>query len=191
MSSYPPPDNEPPNYAQPDQPYSTPPNYPQPDQPYGVPPSYPQPDQPYGAPPNYPPPANPYGAPPNYPPPANPYGTPPGYAVPAQQYGAQPNYAQPYGMPYPVGVPPNNGLAIASLILGILILVAGPFTGIPAVITGHMALSRTKANPMVPGRGMAIAGLILGYISIALTVCFIGAIIVAAANGGGSINTTS
>lgn len=56
--------------------------------------------------------------------------------------------------------PETNNLAIASLVLGILSLLGmGPLTGIPALITGAMALK----NPA--GKGMAVAGLIMGGIS--------------------------
>lgn len=59
--------------------------------------------------------------------------------------------------------PEANNLAIASLVLGVLaILGLGPITGIPALITGFMALK----NP--EGRGMAIAGLVMGGISLVL-----------------------
>jgi hypothetical protein len=35
---------------------------------------------------------------------------------------------------------------------------------IAAVITGHMALKQTRNNPAIGGRGVAFAGLIIGYI---------------------------
>jgi len=57
------------------------------------------------------------------------------------------------------------GLATASLVCGICGLFLGPFTGIPAIITGHMALGQIKkSGGGLRGDGMAIAGLILGYI---------------------------
>jgi prepilin-type processing-associated H-X9-DG protein len=60
------------------------------------------------------------------------------------------------------------GIAIASLICGILSWVCvGLLAAIPAVITGHMALGRIKRSAgALAGRGLAIAGLILGYTSI-------------------------
>ncbi len=60
------------------------------------------------------------------------------------------------------------GIAIASLICGILSWVCvGLLAAIPAVITGHLALGRIKRSAgALAGRGLAIAGLILGYISI-------------------------
>jgi hypothetical protein len=65
----------------------------------------------------------------------------------------------------------NSGLAIASMICGIvgLMLIGCIFGigGIPAVICGHMAL-HSIANSPVPlaGRGMAISGLVMGYLQI-------------------------
>ncbi|MDN3445372.1 DUF4190 domain-containing protein [Microbacterium sp. APC 3901] len=41
---------------------------------------------------------------------------------------------------------------------------------IVAVITGHMALRQTKQNPAIGGRGMAFAGLIMGYIMVGFLV---------------------
>jgi hypothetical protein len=59
-------------------------------------------------------------------------------------------------------------LAISSLILGIL----GFFTGItalPAVICGHLSLGRIKsAAGSLTGSGMAIAGLVMGYLVISV-----------------------
>ena len=66
----------------------------------------------------------------------------------------------------------KSGLAVWSLILGILALVLcliGPLFGIPAVICGHMGLSRIKQSAgILSGRGLAIGGLITGYLSIAM-----------------------
>lgn len=57
------------------------------------------------------------------------------------------------------------GLATASLVCGICGVIFGPFTGIPAIITGHIALGKIKkSGGMFHGRGLAIAGLILGYL---------------------------
>ena len=63
--------------------------------------------------------------------------------------------------------PKASGLAIASLICGLLGFVTFGLTGIAAVITGHMALSAIgKANGALAGRGMSITGLITGYLTI-------------------------
>jgi hypothetical protein len=75
----------------------------------------------------------------------------------------------------PPAVPPaytgpteTSGLAITSLITGVLgLLIFIP--AIPAVICGHIACSKIKASAgRVTGRGMAITGLVLGYLMIAM-----------------------
>jgi len=59
---------------------------------------------------------------------------------------------------------PTSGLAIASLICGLCGFVLLFVTGIPAIIMGHMALNKIKAsNGAIQGRGIALAGTILGY----------------------------
>ena len=69
----------------------------------------------------------------------------------------------------------NEPLSIWALVLGVVSLATlflcgvGGFVGIPAVICGHFALSRIKRQPLLGGRGMAIAGLISGYLSILIT----------------------
>jgi hypothetical protein len=82
-------------------------------------------------------------------------------------------YPNPPGLPLQ---PPTQrcGLALASLILGIVGLVVcplGPLFGIPAVICGHVAQSRIRnSGGTLGGAGLAIAGLITGYIAIAMIV---------------------
>ena len=69
--------------------------------------------------------------------------------------------------------PQSSGLAVASLILGLvgIVFCFGPLAGIPAVICGHKAQSRIKhSGGTLTGAGMALAGLITGYISIAMIV---------------------
>lgn len=56
----------------------------------------------------------------------------------------------------------SNGLAVASLVLGILSLFCSLLTGIPAVVCGFLGLS--KANRVGAGKGMAIAGMVLGVV---------------------------
>jgi hypothetical protein len=64
--------------------------------------------------------------------------------------------------------PESNGLAIASLVLGILSMTGfSIFTGIPAIITGAIGLK----NPT--NKGMSLAGLIMGSVSVVLTVLFL------------------
>ena len=66
--------------------------------------------------------------------------------------------------------PPTSGLAIASLVLGLLSFFCfSIFAGIPAIIMGHIAHNRSRKAPeQFGGGGMAIAGFVLGYSSLAL-----------------------
>jgi hypothetical protein len=78
---------------------------------------------------------------------------------------------QPYA-PLPPVVRTST-LAIISLIGGIAGISILPFLGaIVAVITGHMANSEIKkSGGMITGKGMATAGLILGYLSLVGGLC--------------------
>lgn len=91
-----------------------------------------------------------------------------------QPYGPQPPYyPPPPQMGYATGgnqpplARPTSGLATASMVLGIIGLLVGWCSfGIPSIIAvflGHAALKETKTG-VRGGHGMAIAGLILGYI---------------------------
>lgn len=79
--------------------------------------------------------------------------------------------------PAPFGAPnPTSGLAIASLVCGIAsllscvccLLMPAP---IAAVVCGHLALKDIASTvPAKEGRGMAIAGLVMGYVGIVLVI---------------------
>jgi K+ transporter len=89
----------------------------------------------------------------------NPYGV-----APNSENGQQVQYA-------PIK---NNGLAITTLILGVLSLMFWFFTAIPGIITGHMALSKIKKNPNEnEGGTMAIIGLSLSYIMLLVTIVLV------------------
>lgn len=67
--------------------------------------------------------------------------------------------------------PPTNGLAITSMILGILGVFFTCLTGIPAIICGHIAKKQIKkSNGSQKGAGFATTGLVTGYIFSALSV---------------------
>ena len=84
----------------------------------------------------------------------------------------------------PVMKQPTNGMAVASLVLGILAIVIGVWTPVPfvgigaaffaflpavlAVIFGHVGQGTFKRNGV--GKGQAVTGLVLGYITIGLIV---------------------
>jgi len=74
-----------------------------------------------------------------------------------------------------VAPPPASGLAVTSMIFGILSLIGcGLIAGLPAVIMGHMAQGQIKNNPNLGGGGLATAGLVMGYISTALSCIVLG-----------------
>jgi hypothetical protein len=76
-------------------------------------------------------------------------------------------------VPAPPSVQPqNDGKAIFSLVLGILsVTCLWVIAGIPAIILGHMSVSSIrKSMGRLKGQGMAIAGLIMGYISCAASI---------------------
>src|SRR5256885_11757486 len=77
--------------------------------------------------------------------------------------------AQPVQYPPSVFVQaaPTNGLAVASLVFGILSWVLCPLAGgVIAVACGHLAKSQIKSSGE-SGGGMATAGMILGYVHLA------------------------
>jgi hypothetical protein len=57
----------------------------------------------------------------------------------------------------------TSQLAIWALVCGCLGFLCSLFTSIPAIVLGHLALGAIKKQPGLQGKGMAIAGLILGY----------------------------
>ena len=75
---------------------------------------------------------------------------------------------------------PITPLAIWALILGIaaLLFCCLPLA-VPAIICGHLARSRIKLSPgAASGSGMAMAGLIMGYVSVVafILACILGII---------------
>lgn len=73
---------------------------------------------------------------------------------------------------------PNNvykrtdGYAIAALVCGIASFASCGLLGILAVIFGNTAKRRIEQDPSLEGDGMAVAGIILGWISIGLGLLF-------------------
>ena len=80
--------------------------------------------------------------------------------------------------------PPTNGLAVTSLVLGIVGIATGIWSPIPivglfaaflgglpallAVVFGHVGYATSKRNGV--GRGNAIAGLVMGYVTLGIIV---------------------
>ncbi|WP_051946901.1 DUF4190 domain-containing protein [Verrucomicrobium sp. BvORR106] len=69
---------------------------------------------------------------------------------------------------------PTNGMAIAALVMGIVSIFTFGLCGIGSIVTiilGHMALTRVRqSGGSLGGKGMAVAGLVMGYASIALAI---------------------
>jgi hypothetical protein len=95
--------------------------------------------------------------PPSYPPPP-----PGGYGYPPPPLGG-------YGYPPPQGVG-TNGMAIASLVCSLFgwLCIIGPILGL---IFGILALNQIKQTGQ-GGRGMAIAGIVIGALVIAAGIAF-------------------
>jgi hypothetical protein len=73
----------------------------------------------------------------------------------------------PYQSYYPqmVQASPTNGLAVGSMVCGILEIFTLGFAAVPAVILGHVARAQIRQTGE-RGDSMAVAGLVLGYIGI-------------------------
>ena len=96
--------------------------------------------------------------------------------------GAGPQWGGDYSAPMASGG--NNGKAIASMILGIAGIFTCGLASIVAVILGHVSRGEIKrSGGRQQGSGMALAGLILGYIMLVLLVGIIVIAIIGAATG--------
>src|SRR5512133_3008421 len=114
--------------------------------------------------------------PPTPPPPAGPppASSPPPSAPAPPAYGQQPG-----GYGYQ-STPKTNGLAIASLVLGIAQIFLCIIGAILALVFGYIARRQIdESGGTQGGRGMAIAGIILGWIGIGLGIAYIVVIIIA------------
>jgi hypothetical protein len=85
-----------------------------------------------------------------------------------------------------ISAAPTEPLAIWSLVLSLLAICGFcctpvVITGIAGVVCGHLALSKIRVKPELQGRGLAMAGLIIGYCALfswLLWVVFFGGIAV-------------
>lgn len=78
--------------------------------------------------------------------------------------------AQQYVVPESTAMPLTNSLAVASLVLSALSFVLLPIIGaILGIVLGYQARREIKtARPQQTGEGLATAGIILGWINVAL-----------------------
>lgn len=79
-------------------------------------------------------------------------------------------------MPAPRSI---NSLAIVSLVAGIAgYVIPHPFVaGLVAIVTGHMARRQIRQTGE-SGGGLALAGMILGYVHLVLSILIVGFIVV-------------
>lgn len=117
--------------------------------------------------------------------PQDPYQQQPGYDPYAQQpspYGPNPYGADPYGQQFGYGAypgyggypapPGTNGLAVGAMITSIFGLFCYGVPALIGAILGHAALSQVKRTGQ-SGQGMALAGVIIGWIGFALWLAFL------------------
>lgn len=70
----------------------------------------------------------------------------------------------------------TSGLAVAYMVLGILSMLGGCYFVLPvilAVVFGHIAVSQCNKDPNLAGQGMAVAGLVMGWIGLALYIVIV------------------
>jgi hypothetical protein len=149
-------------------------------------PTQPLPGQPYGS-EQQPTPQQPASQQPTPQDPASAPYTGPDPNAPHPQQGVPTPYNRPGGPTahqYGYGqTPPKNDLGVWALVTGILSYVFCPLLlGIAAIITGTMS-RRAADEGLANNRGMGTAGLILGWINVALAVLAIAFFIVALAVG--------
>ena len=108
----------------------------------------------------------------------------PGQGYPGQGYPDQDN---PYG--HPVGSRPKNGLGLASLILGVVGLLAcwllgiGLLPGLVGLVLGIVALRRVRRG-IATNRGVAITGVVLSVLAVIASAVFLALYIWVFGSGG-------
>ena len=76
----------------------------------------------------------------------------------------------------------TNGLAVASLACGLAQFIFGPVTAIPAIVFGLVARHQIKRTGE-QGSGLALAGLILGWVTVILAIVLISLAMAAGMHG--------
>ncbi|MFH9981180.1 DUF1707 and DUF4190 domain-containing protein [Streptomyces sp. NPDC017179] len=80
--------------------------------------------------------------------------------------------------------PPTNGKAVGSLVCGVLTLMTAGVTGLPAVVLGHAARAEMRRTGE-GGDGLALAGLVLGWLSVAGWAVVLTLLVIAGIAGSG------
>ena len=96
---------------------------------------------------------------------------------------SEPELLPPDPVPAATATAPTSGLAITSLVAGLLAWISSPLVifaiptplaAIVAIVCGHMARAQIRRDPNIQGNGMAIAGLVLGW---AIVACFVALVV--------------
>lgn len=77
----------------------------------------------------------------------------------------------------PPAAPKTSGLAVASLVLGILSFLGAViliFPTVLAIVFGHVAYAKIRKNRGLSGAGLAVAGFVLGYVSLVFAIFWLG-----------------
>ena len=93
------------------------------------------------------------------------WGAPPAYGAPPPQWNPPPSWGYAATQPPTIGPDATEPFAIVSLVaslVGVFVCFLGPIAGI---VFGHIARSRIKRSG-AKGSGLALAGLIIGYIEV-------------------------
>jgi Domain of unknown function (DUF4190) len=93
--------------------------------------------------------------------------------VPPAPTGSQPQPPTPPAGYQLVYQPPNNGMAVASMVLGILGLIGLVWVISPilALIFGYISKRQIdRSGGRQGGRGMAVAGIVMGWVGIAFSI---------------------
>lgn len=86
-------------------------------------------------------------------------------------------------LPMPPPPVPTNGKAIGALVCGISVIFSGGLTAVPALVLGHMARGEIKRSGE-QGDGMAVTGIVLGWLSVVGWVLFLTLVVAAASSSG-------
>ena len=85
----------------------------------------------------------------------------------------------------------GSGLAIASFVTSLaLIFLSGGFLSFIGSILGHLSLSKMRKTGSTQNRGLAVAGVIIGWVSTALAFIFLIGFIALIASAASAIDST-
>ncbi len=66
----------------------------------------------------------------------------------------------------------SNGTAVAAFVMALL-SIAFPILTVPAIVCGHLGLAHSRKVMGQTGQGLAVAALVIGYLTVALWLLFL------------------